>query len=241
VPDGYTLMANTIGTHAINPSLYSKVNFHPLKDFTHIILVGESPNVLVLHPSVPVENVKAFIALAKSRPGTLNYGSGGSGTTVHLSGELFNVMAGVKMVHVPYKGAAEAITGLLSGQTDLQFASLSSAIPMIQAGRLRALAVTSIKRWPSLPELPTIAEAALPGFDAVAWYGFVGPANLPANVVATVHKATLAALAQAEVKKRLFGSGVEIRTMGPEEYAKFNAVEIEKWAKVVKASGARVD
>jgi tripartite-type tricarboxylate transporter receptor subunit TctC len=204
-------------------------------------MVGDSPNVRVLHPSVPVKNVKAFIALAKLRPGTLNYGSGGSGTTVHLSGELFNVMAGVKMVHVPYKGAAEALTGLMSGQTDLQFASVSSAIPLIQAGRLNALAVTSLKRSPSLPELPTIAEAALPGFDAVAWYGIVGPANLPANVVSTIHKATLAALAQADVKKRLFNSGVEIRTLGPEEYVKFNVAEMEKWAKVVKASGARVD
>lgn len=240
-PDGYTLMTNTIGTHAINMSLYSKVNFHPLKDFTHIILVGDSPNVLVLHPSVPVKTVKEFIALAKSRPGTFNYGSGGSGTTVHLSGELFNVMAGVKMVHVPYKGAAEALTGLMSGQTDLQFASVSSAIPLIQAGRLKALAVTSLKRSPSLPELPTIADVALPGFDSVAWYGFVGPANLPANVVATIYKTTLAALGQADVEKRLFSSGVEIRTLAPEEYYKFNASEIDKWAKVVKASGARVN
>jgi tripartite-type tricarboxylate transporter receptor subunit TctC len=240
-PDGYTLMTNTIGTHAINMSLYSKVNFHPLKDFTHIILVGDSPNVLVLHPSVPVQTVSEFITLAKARPGILNYGSGGSGTTVHLSGELFNVMAGVKMVHVPYKGATEALTGLLSGQTDLQFASVSSAIPLIQAGRLKALAVTSLKRSPSLPDLPTVAEAALPGFDAVAWYGFVGPANLPANVVTTIYKSTLAALGQADVAKRLFNSGVEIRTLAPEEYVRFNVTEIDKWAKVVKASGARVN
>ncbi len=240
-PDGYTLMTNTIGTHAINMSLYSRVNFHPLKDFTHIVLVGDSPNVLVLHTSVPVKTVKEFIALAKARPGVLNYGSGGSGTTVHLSGELFNVMAGVKMVHVPYKGAAEALTGLISGQTDLQFASVSSAIPLIQAGRLKALAVTSLKRSPSLPDLPTVAQAALPGFDSVAWYGIVGPANLPANVVSTIYKATLAALGQADVAKRLFNSGVEIRTLAPEEYVKFNVAEIDKWANVVKASGARVN
>jgi len=240
-PDGYTLMTNTIGTHAINHSLYAKVNFHPLKDFTHIMLVGDSPNAMVLHPSVPAKSVKEFIALAKARPGVLNYGSSGSGTTVHLSGVLFTVMTGVNMVHVPFKGATESLTGLLSGQTDLQFASLSSAIPLIQAGRLKALAVTSLKRSPALPDLPTVAEAALPGFDAVAWFGIVGPANLPPNVVSTIYKATLAALAQADVQKRLANSGVDIRTLSPEEYVKFNVIEIEKWAKVVKASGARAD
>ena len=239
--DGYTLMMATIGTHAININLYSKVNFHPQKDFTPITLVGDSPNALVVHPTVPVKTVKDFIALAKSRPGVLNCGHSGAGTTVHLSGELFSVMSGVKLVQVPYKGASESLTALLSGETDLQFASLSSAIPLIQSGRLRALGVTSPRRSPSLPDLPTIAEAALPGFEAVAWYGVVGPAHLPSNVVTTIHNTALATLARPDVKKRLFSSGVEVRTLGPDEFARYIASETQRWAKVVKASGARVN
>ncbi len=237
--DGYTLLMATIGTQAINISLYSKLAYHPQKDFTPIVLVGDSPNAMVVNPIVPVKTMKEFIALAKSKPGLLNYGSSGSGTTVHLSAELFMVMTGTKMLHVPFKGASESLTGLISGETDLQFASLSSAIPLIKAGRLRPLGVTSPQRSPSLPNLPTIAELGLPGFEAVAWFGIVGPAKLPANVVATIHKVTLASLAQEDVKTRLFNSGVEVRTLGPEEFAKYTETEIAKWAKVVKASGAR--
>ena len=240
-PDGYTLMMATIGTQAINVSLYSKLNYHPQKDFTPITLVGDSPNALVVNPVVPVKNVKEFIALAKSKPGVLNYGSSGAGTTVHLSAVLFNVMTGTTMVHVPFKGAAESLTALIAGQTDLQFASLSSAIPLMKSGRLRGLGVTSPKRSPALPDLPTIAEAALPGYEAVAWFGFVGPANLPANVTATIHKHALASLEQKDVRERLMNSGVEVRTLGPEEFVKFTDSEIQKWAKVIKASGARAD
>ncbi|HTE13573.1 MAG TPA: tripartite tricarboxylate transporter substrate binding protein [Burkholderiales bacterium] len=237
--DGYTLLMSSIGTQAINLSLYSKLNYHPQKDFTPITLVGESPNALVVNPSVPVKTLKEFIALAKSKPGVLNYGSSGAGTTVHLSAELFCVMTGTKMVHVPFKGAAESLTALIAGQLDLQFASLSSAIPLIKSGRLRPIGVTSPKRSPSLPDLATIAELGLPGYEAVAWWGIVGPANLPANVVATVNKVTLATLGQQDVKERLFNAGVEVRTMGPDEFAKYTETEIQKWAKVVKASGAR--
>lgn len=239
--DGYTLLLATIGTQAINISLYSKLSYHPQKDFAPIVLVGDSPNAMVVNPIVPVKTVKEFIALAKSKPGVINYGSSGAGTTVHLSAELFSVMTGVKMLHVPFKGATEALTGLLSGETDLQFASLSSAIPLLKAGRLRPLGVTSPKRSPSLPNLPTIAEQGLPGFEAVAWFGIVGPTKLPANVVITIHKATIATLGQADVTRRLFNSGVEVRTLGPEEFAKYTESEIQKWAKVVKASGARAD
>ncbi len=239
--DGYTLMMATIGTQAINVSLYSKLNYHPQKDFTPITLVGDSPNAMVVNPSVPAKTLKEFIALAKSKPGVLNYGSSGSGTTVHLAGELFSVMTGTKMVHVPFKGAAESLTALIGGETDLQFASLSSAIPLIKSGRLRALGVTSPQRSPSIPELPTIAELGLPGYAAVAWFGIVGPANLPANVVAAMNKAALDSLGQQDVKTRLFNAGVEVRTMGPEEFVKYTESEIQKWAKVVKASGARAD
>ena len=235
--DGYTLMMATIGTQAINFSLYAKLGYHPQKDFTPITLVGDSPNAMVVNPVVPVKTMKDFIALAKSKPGVLNYGSSGSGTTVHLAGELFSVMTGVKMVHVPFKGASESLTALISGETDLQFASLSSAIPLIKSGRLRPLGVTSPQRSPALPNLPTVAEQGLTGYEAVAWFGIVGPAKLPVNIVATIHKVTLESLAQTEVKTRLANSGVEVRTMGPEEFAKYTESEIAKWAKVVKAQG----
>lgn len=241
-PDGYTLMMGTIGTHAINHSLYSRLSFHPIRDFTPIALVGESPNALVTNPKLQANSIKDLIALAKAKPGQLNYGSSGAGTTVHLSAELFSTMTGVKMVHVPFKGASEALGALLGGQTDLMFASLSSAIPLIKAGRLKAFGVTGAKRSPSIPELPTVAEAAgLPGYEAAAWFGVVGPAGVPKPVVATLNKVTLAALATQEVKDRLFNSGVEVRTSTPEEFARYIESEMKKWAKVVKDSGARAD
>lgn len=239
--DGYTLLMSTLGIQSINPSLYSKLNYNPARDLTPVTLIGDSPNAMVLNPSVPARTIKEFIALAKSKPGMLNYGSSGAGTTVHLSGVLFSVMTGSTMIHVPYKGAAESLTALISGQTDLQFASISSAIPLIKSKRVRALGVTSAQRSPSMPELPTVAEQGLPGYAAVAWYGIVGPANLPANVIATLNKATLASLEQKDVRERLFNSGVEVRTMGPEEFARYCASETQKWAKVVQAAGARAD
>ncbi len=240
-PDGYTVFMGTIGTQAINYSLYSKLNYHPLNSFTMIARVGDSPNVLVLNPSVPAKSVQELIALAKAKPGVLNYSTSGAGTSVHLSAELFNSMAGVKTVHVAYKGAAEALTALISGQTDLQFASVSSAIPMIKTGRLRGLGVTSPARIASLPDVPTIAEAGLPGYAAVAWYGIVGPAGIPAPIVATLSKAALDSLAQQDVKNRLAASGVDTNPGTPEELRKLIEAEIPKWAAVIKASGAKAD
>jgi tripartite-type tricarboxylate transporter receptor subunit TctC len=241
-PDGHTIMMATIGTHAINYSLYSKLNFHPQRDFTPVGLVGESPNALVVNPKVPAATIQELIALAKAKPGGLNYGSSGSGTTVHLSAELFGVMTGTRMVHVPHKGAAEALASLLGGQTDLMFASLSSSIPLIRAGKLRAFAVTGAQRSPSIPELPTVAEAAnLQGYAASAWFGIVGPAGMPRAAVGALNKAALSSLEDAEVRKRLFNAGVEIRTSTPEEFARYIASEMQKWDKVVKASGAKVD
>jgi tripartite-type tricarboxylate transporter receptor subunit TctC len=240
--DGYTIMMATIGTHAINLSLYSRLSFHPIRDFTPVALVGESPNALVTSPKVQANSIQDLISLAKSKPGQLNYGSSGAGTTVHLSGELFCEMTGIKMVHVPYKGATEALTGLLAGQTDLMFASLSSSIPLIKSGKLKAFGITGAQRSPSIPELPTVAEAAnLPGFAAAAWYAVVAPAGLDKRMVTALNKATLASLDTPEVKGRLFASGVEVRTSSPEELARLIASEIDKWAKVVKASGAKVD
>ncbi len=240
-PDGYTVMMGTVGTHAINLSLYSKLPYHPQRDFTPVALVGEGPNILVINPYVPAKSIKELIALGKAKPGQLNYGSSGSGTTVHLSAELFSTMAGIKMVHVPYKGATEALTALLSGQTDLMFASLSSAIPLVKSGRLRAFAVTGAQRSPSIPEMPTMSEAALPGYSASAWFGLLGPAGMPPAAVTALSNAALASLQTQEVKDRLFASGVEVRTMPPDEFARFIDSEIKKWALVVKASGAKVD
>ncbi len=239
--DGYSIMMGTVGTHAINYSLYSKLPYHPQRDFTPIALVGESPNILVINPIVPAKSIQELIALGKARPGQLNYGSSGSGTTVHLSAELFSVMTGIKMVHIPYKGASEALTALLSGQTDLQFASLSSAIPLVKAGRLRAFAVTGEKRSPSIPEMPTMSEAALPGYAASAWFGLLGPAGMPPAAVTALSNAALASLQTQEVKDRLFASGVELRPMPPDEFTRLIDSEIKKWAQVVKASGAKVD
>jgi tripartite-type tricarboxylate transporter receptor subunit TctC len=240
-PDGYTLMMGTIGTHAINYSLYSKLPYHPVRDFTPIALVGESPNVLVTSPRVQANTVKELIALAKSKPGQLNYGSSGAGTSVHLSGEFFNSMAGVKTVHVPFKGASEALSALLGGQIDFMFASLSSAMPQVRAGKLKAFAVTGAQRSPSVPDLPTMSEAALPGFAAAAWYGILGPASIPPPVVGILSKASLSALATKEVQDRLFASGVEVRPGTPEEFSRLIKSEMEKWAKVVKESGAKAD
>ena len=241
-PDGHTIMMATIGTHAINYSLYSKLSFHPQRDFTPVGLVAESPNALVINPKVQATSIQELIALAKSKPGGLNYGSSGAGTTVHLSAELFSVMTGIKMTHVPHKGAAEALTSLLGGQTDLMFASLSSSIPLIKAGRLRAFAVTGAQRSPSIPELPTVAEAAgLKGYEASAWFGIVGPAGMPKAAIAVLSKTTLSTLDDAEVRKRLFNAGVEIRTSTPDEFARYIESEMRKWAKVVKESGARAD
>jgi tripartite-type tricarboxylate transporter receptor subunit TctC len=240
--NGYTIMMATIGTHAINHSLYSRLTFHPVRDFSPVALVGESPNALVTTPKVQAGSIRELIAMAKAKPGQMNYGSSGSGTTVHLSGELFCVMTGIRMTHVPYKGATEALTGLLGGQTDLMFASLSSSIPLIKAGRLKAYGVTGAQRSPSIPELPTVAEAAnLPGFVAAAWFGIVAPAGVAKSTIATLNKTTLSTLDTKEVKDRLFASGVEVRTSTPEEFARMIETELVKWAKVVKASGAKVD
>jgi tripartite-type tricarboxylate transporter receptor subunit TctC len=240
-PDGYTVMMATIGTHAINHALYSKVNFNPIRDFTPVLYVGDSPNVLVMQHKLPASSVKELIALLKAKPGQYNYGSSGSGTTVHLSGELFNSMAGVKAVHVPFKGASEALTGLLGGQTDFMFASASSAIPQVKGGKLKALAVTGAQRIKSMPDLPTMSEAALPGYATAAWYGLVGPAGLPQPAVSTLAKAALSSIDTKEVRDRFFASGVEAAPASAEEFGKFIKAELDKWTKVIKAAGLKAD
>jgi tripartite-type tricarboxylate transporter receptor subunit TctC len=239
--DGYTLlMAQPAFT--VNVSLYKKLGYDPLRDFAAITLAATGANVLVVHPSVPAYTLKDFIALAKARPGQLNYASSGNGTTPHLSGELFNAMAGVKIVHIPYKGAGASVVDLLGGHVDLAFVSLSSVAPQLQAKKLRALAITSAKRSALMPELPTFDEAGLKGYEVTGWYGVLAPAGTPREIISRLHTDITRALALAEMVQSLNAFGLEpAPSNSPEEFTAFLQAEISKWAKVVKASGAKAD
>ena len=239
-PDGYTLLLATIA-NAISASLYTKLNYDLVKDFSSVTLLATTPHMLVVHPSVPARSVKEFVALATARPQQLAYSSSGTGTPSHLAGELFASMTGVRLVHVPYKGGGPSVIALLSGEVSVGFATMPSVIPHVKAGKLRALAVTTAQRSPSFPQLPTISEAGVPGYDAGSWYGLLVPAGTPKEVVARLNAETVKLLKLPEVKERLDSAGFEVLVSTPEEYAAFTRNEIEKWAKVVKASGARAD
>jgi len=230
-----------VGTHAINPSLYSKMPYDHVKDFAPVVLVAGVPNVLVVNPALPVNSVSDLIKLAKDKPGKLNFASSGSGTSIHLSGELFKTMAGVDMTHVPYKGSSPALTDLIGGQVQIMFDNLPSALPQIKGGRLRAIAVTSLKRAPVLPDIPTINESGLPGFEASSWFGVLAPAGTPAAVVARINTEVNKWLQSADAREKLLGQGAEAAGGSPERFANHIRAESEKWAKVVKASGAKVD
>ena len=239
--DGYTLlMAQPAFT--VNVSLYNKLGYDPIRDFTAVTLAATGANVLVVHPSVPAYTLKDFIALAKAKPGQLNYASSGNGTSPHLAGELFNAMAGVKIVHIPYKGAGASVTDLLGGHVDLAFLSLSSVVPQLKAKRLRALAITSAKRSALMSELPTFAEAGLPGYEVTGWYGVMAPAGTPKEIVSRLNADITKALALDEMIQALAAFGLEpVAQNSREEFTAFLQSEISKWAKVVKASGARAD
>ena len=239
--DGYTLFMGTVGTHAINQSLYRKLPFDPVKDFAPLTRVAMVPNLLVANPAKPYKNVKELIAHAKANPGKVNFGSSGSGSSIHLSGELFKSMAKVDMVHVPYKGSAPAVTDLLGGQIDVMFDNMPSAIQHVRNGRLRPLAVTTAKRSPELPDVPTVAEAGVPGYEATSWFGMFAPAATPAPVVARLNGALVKVLADPEVKKKLAEQGAEPYSEKPEQFAEFIRKETAKWSKVVKESGATAD
>ena len=240
-PDGYTLEMGTVGTHAINPSLYAKMPYDHVKDFVPIVLVAGVPNVLVVNPAVPVNSVQELIAYARANPGKLNFASSGSGTSIHLSGELFKTMTGVQMTHVPYKGSAPALTDLMGGQVQLMFDNLPSSLAFIKAGKLKALAVTSATRAAALPDVPTIAESGVPGFEASSWFGIVAPAGTPREVVNKVNAEINKWLASPEAKEKLASQGAIAAGGSPEDFAKHIAAETAKWAAVIKASGARAD
>src|SRR5258706_10567486 len=235
-PDGYTLLMGTIAVLAINPSLYANLPVDPLRDFSPVSRAADSTNILVVHPALPVRNVKELIALARIRPGDLVYGSSGVGTAGHLSGELFSSMAGVKMVHVPYKGGPPSMIDLIAGRLQLIFATAVVAVPQINTGKIKALAVTTAKRSVFVPALPTIAEAGLPGFGANNWYGLVAPAKTAADIVSRLNKEILALLNMPDVKETLFKQGIEAAPGTPEEFGAYIKSEITKWSQVVKAS-----
>ena len=240
-PDGYTLLMCTVSSHAINPGLYAKLPYDHIKDFAPVILVARVPNVLEVNPAVPVNTVNDLIKLAKEKPGQINFASSGSGTSIHLSGELFKTMAGVDMVHIPYKGSAPAVTDLVAGQVQVMFDNLPSSLPQINAGKLRAIAVTSAQRSPALPNIPTIAESGLPGFEATSWFGIVARAGTPPEIIAKLNAEIDRWLQSPAGKDLLLTQGALPAGGTPEEFATYIRAETEKWAKVIKASGAKVD
>ena len=240
-PDGYTLLLGTVGSLTINPTLYRKMPYDPLKDLAPIGYFGSAPNILVVHPSLPPRSVRELIAFAKSRPGQLNYASGGTGGSIHLAAELFKSLAKVDMVHVPYKGSGPGLIDLLGGQTQLMFATMPPALPHVRSGRLRALGVTGAQRSPLVPELPTIAESGLPGYEITQWWALLGPPALPSAMVARLNAELNAILQQPDVKERFASEGAVTAPNTPEWLASFMKSEVAKWAEVVRASGATAD
>ena len=238
-PDGYT-MVMTSATHAINPSLY-KLPYDSIKDFTPIILVASNPLIFAVHPSVQAQTVKDFIALARSRSEQFNFASFGSGSASHLAGELFNRVAGIKMVHIPYKGANPAITGILAGEVQVYIGSLASVYPHVRSGKLRAFGVTTLQRSGAAPDLPTIIEAGVPGFDVSSWFGILGPAGIPQTIVQKINSEVQRIIRLPEIKDRLLRDGADPLGGTAEQFAETIRADLVKWAQVVKDSGARVN
>ena len=239
--DGYTLFMGTVGTHAINAALYKKMPFDHVKDFAPLSRVANVPNLLVAHPSQPFKTVPEMIAYAKANPGKINFGSPGNGASPHLSGELFKSMAKVELTHIPYKGSAPAVSDLLGNQIAIMFDNMPSVIPHVRSGKLRAIAISTAKRSPELPDVPTIAEAGVPGYEAMSWFGLFAPAATPKPVLDKLSTALSKVLANPEVQKKISAQGGETVNETPAQFAAFIRSETTKWGKVVKESGATVD
>jgi len=240
VPDGYTVVMGTVA-QTISETLYTKLPFSIQRDLAPVALVARVPNVMEVHPSVPAKTVKEYIALARARPGQITFVSGGSGTSVHMSGEMLKMMTGIDIVHVPYKGAAPALVDLVGGHVMSMFDNLPSSMPHIRSGRLRALAVTTAQRYAALPDLPTVAEAGVPGYEASSWFGILGPAAMPREALARLNAEVNRAIRLPDVQERLAQEGAIVAPISPEEFGAFIRTEVAKWAKVVKASGAKAD
>lgn len=239
-PNGYTIVMGA-AAFAINASLYRKLPFDPVKDFAPVSLIAATPNLLAVHPAVPAKSVKELITLAKAKPRSLNYASAGNGTTSHLAAELFKTMAGVDMVHIPYKGTSPAVVALLSGESAVMLAPALTLLGHMKTGRVRGLAITGAKRSPAMPELPTVAESGIPGFEARQWYGVLAPAGTPKEIVARLSSEVAKIVQSPEVRNRFLSEGSDPIGSTPEEFARHIQVEIKKWAKAVEASGAQLD
>jgi tripartite-type tricarboxylate transporter receptor subunit TctC len=239
--DGYTLLWGTPGTHGIAPSLYPKLPYDPVKDFAHITLIALGTNLMVVHPSVPATTVKEFVALAKTRPGKLNFGSAGAGATSHMAGEMLKTMAGIDMLHVPFKGAAPAIVALMSGEVDVAVLDTPALLPHIRSGKLRVLAAASEKRSRVLPQVPTMAESGLPGYQASSWHGLFAPAGTPRDIVTRLHTEVVRIVRLPDVTERLYAQGVEPVANTPAEFTAFIKAEIARWARVAKLARVKVD
>lgn len=239
-PDGYTLFVAT-PAHAINSSMYSRLNYNLLRDFAPVSLITTGQYMVVVHPSLPAKSVKELIALARARPGALSYASGGPGNATHLAVELFNTMAGARMLHVPYKGSGPALTDLISGQVHLMFANLTAGLPHVKSGRLRALATSGQTRSPTTPDLPTITESGLPGYVVTSYYGILVPVATSRDIVARLNADTAKVMGLPEIRGRLAGEGADPASSTPDEFAAFLRAEIERWAKVVKAANIRAE
>ncbi len=240
-PDGYTLFLAGVGSHVVNPNLHAKLPYDPVKDFAPVTLIASAPSVLVVNPSVPARNIAEFTAYARANPGKLNYASNGNGSAAQLAAAMYESMAGVKMVHVPYKGIAPALTDLLGGEVQLMFGTVVALVPHIQSGKLRALAVTGKKRSPLIPDVPTLRESGLPEYEAGSWYGIEAPAGTPRPIIDQLNALIVKALRQPEVAKRLAAEGAEVVGSTPEEFGAHIRSELARVEKVVRAAGIRIE
>jgi len=240
-PDGYTMLMGTVATHGINASLYKSIAFDPIKDFKPITLIASTPSVLLINPSVPATSVKQLIEYAKANPGKLNFGSSGNGSSHHLAGELFNAMAGTQMKHIPYRGTSAAQTDLIGGQIQVLFDTLPAAMPLVKGGKVKALAVSSSQRDPALPDLPTISEAGVKGYEVGSWYGLLFPANTPDEIVNRISATVTNIIKTPEISSRLSSLGATPVASSPSQFASHITSEQAKWAAVIKQAGAKVD